>query len=251
MTQDTRGDHPVSRLDLELLALGKLPPEAAADIEARAAQDPELAARVARIREEIDDAAHDLPALRLPFEEEEEAAEGSFWTSWMRWTPFVLAGAMAAAMALLSINSGGPSEDPGRGEVRFRGALDLKVWRVHEGQAQEEDGLIEAAAGDRIQYEVASDTKAWLSVFNVQDDGQLSTYLAPTELSPLTPKKAAVLLDDYKGSERIFFVLDEQPVTEDAAAAALEKAWDAPLAELDALPGLKGAQQRSVLVVKP
>ncbi|MCB9744002.1 MAG: hypothetical protein H6740_15485 [Alphaproteobacteria bacterium] len=249
MTDNTHAEEPVSRLDLELLALKRLPDERAAEIERWAQADPELAARVARVRQEIDDAAHDLPALRLPMEEE-EATGLAVWMDRLRWTRFLLMGAAVIAAFVIAEKADGPTEDPVTQGQRFRGALDLQLWRVHDGDPIEEDALIEAAAGDRVQYEVSSDVEGWLSIYNIQDNGEVSVYMEPRLITPLQPVKAAVILDDYAGSERIFFFMSETPVELVDVESAKQKAWKEPLAELDQLP-LRRAAQKSVMVVKP
>ena len=59
---------------------------------------------------------------------------------------------------------------------------------------------------------------------------------------------SAAILDDYERSERVYVLMSEQPIALDEVRAALG-ATTKPLAELDALPGVR-AVQRSVMVVR-
>lgn len=228
----------LTRLELERYALGDLAPERAQQIDALAARDPALQARLERIVGHVRDAGQDLPPLDLPA----DAPERSRWRVW--------GPALAAALALVAVVPvAGTLLKPDPAPQTFRGGVDVQVWRVRAGAAEPQSGLIQAQAGDRIQLEVQSDVAGWLSVYNVQDDGQVQTYLAPMELAPLQVGKAAVVLDDYTGAERIFVLVSADPIDQTQVLGAVQSAWDQPLTELDTLPGLD-ASQRSLLVLK-
>ena len=55
----------VSRLDLELLALGQLPPDRAAVIRTAALEDEDLARRITSVERAIERASEDMPSLVL------------------------------------------------------------------------------------------------------------------------------------------------------------------------------------------
>ena len=57
------------------------------------------------------------------------------------------------------------------------------------------------------------------------------------------------MLDDYAGSERIFFFVDREPIEDDQIRGAVQRAYRSPLADLDTLPGAT-TWQRSVLILK-
>ncbi len=221
---------PVTRLELEQLALGELPVERVRAIESAAAGDPELASRIGCVRTEIDAAARDLPPLRLP----------SPAPAWARWPPLVVAGLALAAALLLWLRPG-PSET-------FRGGFDLKVERLRNGRVAEVGLVIDVREGDRIQYVVTPQRDGTLGVFDLQDDGELFTWLAPREVAAFERVTGAAELDDYTGSERMFVVFHPDGFTTAELEEALERVWRTPLLALDALP--IDADQRSVVLLR-
>ncbi len=229
----------VSRLELELWALGKLPLDRVEELERQCALDEELEARRLAVRTQVQDAATDLPALDLP----EEAS------SWWRWLVPAL-GVAAAAAAAITLSVDTTPDAPDTPDVVFRGSFDLELTRVRLGSAERQGALIDVQPGDRLQWSITPAQAGWVSVFDVQDDGELQAWVAPTEASASTPVEGAVLLDDYAGSERVFFVVSDRPVDASEAELALAEVWKQPLADLDELPGLD-ATQRSVLLVRP
>jgi hypothetical protein len=133
--------------------------------------------------------------------------------------------------------------------VTWRGDLDLQIWRVHMGQAVEQGAVIDAQAGDRLQWTIETNEAGWFAVYDVQEDGEVNVFTEPMELSAHSLIEGAVLLDDYAGSERLFFVLTDQPLRVVDVEIAVEEAWRSPIQDVDALP-LDALTQRSVLVLK-
>lgn len=242
-------NEPISRLELEHWALGTLDEQRSAQLNTARQSDPELDARMLHIQEQIALASTEMPQLVLPADAPE--AEGSGWLRWLlRPQGMAAAGLLAAALVLIAVRptllDSGP-EDPG---VRYRGlAPELNVYRVRDGEASEQGVLIKAQAGDRIQYDIVAPRESYLSIYNVQDNGELQVYLPAQPVQAGQSVSSAVLLDDYAGTERIFFILGEEPIDELAVTGAVQRAYRQPLADLDALPGLPAAQ-RSVLIVK-
>lgn len=234
---------PVSRLDLERFVLGRLDAPARAALTLRIAQDPELEARVDRLRAELDAAAIDLPPLVLPTDDRPVLAVVSSPPRSTRHRWAVLGGGLAAAagVALVLLPGGGPDE-------RFRGSFELEVQHVRAGAATPVGLLVEARAGDTLQYTVTSATDGWWMVADIQDDGEVSMWTPPRRVQAGVPATAAVQLDGYTGSERAYFIVSEAPMELDRVRAA-HAAARSPLAELDTLPGLPGTH-RSVLVVR-
>jgi len=239
----------VSRLTLERWALGDLPDGERASLEAELAQDAELAAHAQRVKASVLAAANDLPAAPTWAGADDGAPAGGVVIEGP-WGARRIGLFVAAAAALLALGLGlrpPPASPP---DVAFRGALDLQVQLVRGGNASEQGMLITAQAGDRLQYRVTPGQAGWISVFDLQDDGVLSTWTAPREVYAKQTVEGAVVLDDYAGSERVFFVFAAEPIDEAAAKVALESAFDTPLATLEGLPGLAGTTQRSLLLVK-
>ncbi len=236
-----------SRLTLEKWALGELPPEDVAQLEARIASDEEFAAWAARVKGEVTEAAKDLPQLQLPAEVESRGWLPDLRGLLLRPAPAAGLGLMVLLVALWLYPWSAP-EDVG---TAWRGSLDLQIHLVHDGRASEQGALVRARAGDRLQFRVAAPQAGFLSVWDLQDDGQLSPWLEQTPVAAKVAEEGAVLLDDYAGSERIFFVWSEQALADDAVKLSVEKAYDVPIVDLETLPGLgDGVVQRSILLMK-
>ncbi len=246
----------ITRLELERWSLGRLGPERAAALERLGRQDPGLQARMQRVRIEIERARRDLPPLVLPARAEE--ASLGLWQRLLSWRPpprpQAVLGLCAAATALalllvLPERFSGPAGDEGPRKEVFRGALDLQLHRVRLGSALSQGSQVQARQDDRLQYVVTAPAAGWLQIVNLQDDGQLQQYLASRPVAAHEAVPSAVLLDDYTGSERIFFLFSHEPIPDERIREAAASAG--PLAELDQLPGLgPDVTQRSVLVIK-
>lgn len=230
---------PVSRLDLERHVLGVLSPQEREALEARATADPALQARLERVGREVADAAEGLPDLELP-------VDAPSRSRWFTWAPMLLVALGLVVVLPVAVRALPPTPPV----QTFRGGMDLQIWQIRDGAPQAQGALVQGKAGDHIQLEVQTDRQAWLSVYNVQDDGTVQTYLAPETLHPLTIGRSAVVLDDYAGSERIFVLLSESPINELQVQDAVQNAWATPLADMDTLSGLPTRTQRSILVLK-
>jgi len=225
----------VTRLELEHLALGTLDDARRAELEAAAAGDPELAQRVAAVKASVA-AASDLPVLNLPPD------TAPWWSRLLRPAPLGVA-VMVAALALLAVR-------PDVIDMRSRGGgLELSVHQVRLGEAVLQGAVIYGKEGDHLQYELVSPISGHVAVFDLQDDGTLSPFMESRAVDAGEVVTAGVVLDDYAGSERIYFLVDPEPLTHARVSGAVQRAWDEPLAELDTLPGA-ASHQRSVLVLR-
>ena len=236
----------ISRLTLEQWALGMLEPNRCDALEQAGQQDPDLAARMVRVRAEVQSAAVDLPGLTLPADEPEKAG----WLDWLLKPQWAL-GLAVAALALVMlvpqvIDRESGTNDP---SVVYRGDFELHVFRVRLGEAAEQGALIEAMSGDRIQYNITAQQDGYLAIYNLQDNGKLQVYLPSRPVKAHQSVREAVVLDDYTGSERIFFFVDQDPIGEEQIQGAVQRAFRSPLADLDTLPGATSSQ-RSVLILK-
>lgn len=247
---------PISRLDLERFVLGRLDDAATAEIEGRSNADPELQARIDRLRSDITAAAEDLPVFQIPTSDAPALGVVSTPTPEPSATPSasprrrslpmpaIIGGAFAAAAGiLLAVQPSSPS-----GEV-FRGDFDLAVERVRAGSGTSVGLVVEARAGDKLQYTVTPDADGWWMVANIQDDGEVALWTPPRRATAGTPDQAAVQLDGYTGAERAYFILSDAPMELDVVREAYAQAYRKPLADLDTLPDLP-ARQRSILIVR-
>lgn len=241
-------DETITRLTLEQWALGMLEPDRTRVLEQRRHGDPELAARMDRVRAEVESAAIELPQLVLPADEPEAAG----WLGWLRrpqWAVGLAAAAAALIFLLPQALPEGTAPVPDDGAIAYRGDFELRVFRVRLGEAAEQGALIDALPGDRIQYDITAQQDGYLAIYNLQDDGQLQVYLPSQPISAQRSVSEAVVLDDYAGSERIFFFIDQEPILEEQIRGAVQRAYRSPLADLDTLPGATSGQ-RSVLILK-
>jgi hypothetical protein len=227
---------PVSRLLLEQWALGLLPPDQAQELEVLADIDPDLRQRAERIRSDIGAAQLGLPKLALP------DAAPSWWSR--MWLPVGMSLAVPVAVFIAFPTLFAPDNT-----VVFRGALDLEIVRVRQGDAVPQTALIQAREGDRLQYAAIAPVDGFLYVFDVQDNGEVSQWQM-AEVRAMERVEGAAILDDYPGGERVFFVLSEEPLDAGVFEDAVHDVWQAPLVDLDTVPGLPASTQRSVLLVK-
>lgn len=245
---------PISRLSLERLALGDLPADEASALEARIAADADLAARAARIRADITRSSEAMPPLDLDRAANvlrtagmEELRRDWFFRQWERgrlW-PMLLAVGAAATLAVVFLQ---PAPAPEVPVEQFRGSFDLEVFLIRDGAATPQGALITARAGDRIQWTVTPGSAGVFQVFDVQDDGVVSAFGRPRDVHPMQSFDGAMLLDDYAGAERLYFVLSDEPIGTNAVRAIVERKYNTPIADLDPMPGLQDATQRSVLI---
>lgn len=240
----------ITRLELEQWALGMLDPERTAALNRARQADPDLDQRMQRIKVEVDDASENMPMLRLPVEE--DAPEP--WWAWLFKPSALVVAGLTAAIALIVIVPNlnpDPAVDPGD---RIRGMqpiapIEVTVHRIRNGATAEAGATIRAREGDRIQYAVSMPASGYFAVYNLQDNGDLQPYMASRPVRAKEEVASAVILDDYPGSERIFFLFSLREITPEAVAGAVQREYRTPLADLDELPKL-AEQQRSVFITK-
>jgi len=243
-TEDT-----LSRLTLERFVLGRLDATERAEVEGRVAEDPELETQLARIQREISEAEEDLPPLDPGIFQQPEAPTLTAVPPppARRWRWAGLGAAVLAAGAALAVIP----QLSGSGET-FRGAFDLDVQHIRAGSVASVGVMVQARAGDRIQYTVTAPQDGWLMVADLQDDGELSWWAPPRRVTAHQAIEGAVILDDYGGgSERAYFLIGQRPLELDALRTAYADAHAdmQPLVDLDVLPGID-ADQRSILIVR-
>ena len=241
-----------SRLDLELYALDELPDEQAEALAAAIGADPKLAAWAARVRDEVDEAADNLPTVP---HEQDQLDDGLF--AWLG-IRFGSAGAMVYAAAILFTTGGiisfWPHADPpppevaATGPAASRGTFDLQLQRSRAGAVVDLGAVARVQAGDRLQFTVTAPHAGVLTVVDVQEDGAVDLFGEAQPLAAMQPWTGATLLGDSSGAERLFFIVGARALDRTAAEAAVREARGKPLATLDRLPLGDGFGQRSVLV---
>lgn len=247
--------HP-DRMDLDLLAVGDLAEDRRTAVDDHLEDCAPCRERLWRIRQDLAMARRAIPD-RAPVEAFRERRDRER----PRVAPWVVAAAgwAAAACAVLAWAPwSGPAVveeiDVVSSAVRTRGAFAVTVLRGRGDSVQRLGTVAVCRAGDRLQFEPDVPREGFLQILNVQDDGNVQTYL------PSTPAAAAgdalefsVQLDDYAGRERIFFVYSDAPIDPDVLArGAADSLLLRPIEELDEVPLPQGtqAQQRSLLIYK-
>ncbi|MCK6530736.1 DUF4384 domain-containing protein [Myxococcota bacterium] len=255
-------DPPFSALTLARLRAGDLPPGRRDAVEAALASSPAL--RDLAAREEAAEAAFvaEWPwervaedvlvrAARLPDADRDpvmavlargERRIGSR-LSWRMALAAALAAAVAVVVALLPPGGGPlPGEDPG---VRLKGRGGLSAFVLDEGEAIAIAPGTPLAAGDRIQFRLAT-SRSYVALLGVDGTGTVSRYLpvGGEESVPVVPGGSrplpdSLVLDDAPGPEVFLaFCSDEALAVED-----LERAVH------DALDARGGAGSRGAAAV--
>ena len=246
---------PISRLDLERFVLGRLDDAATAEIEGRSNADPELQARIDRLRSDITAAAEDLPVFQIPTSDapalgvvstpapEPSATPSASPRRRSLPMPAIIGGAFAAAAGiLLAVQPTYPS-----GEV-FRGDFDLAVERVRAGSGTSVGLVVEARAGDKLQYTVTPDADGWWMVANIRR--RRSRPVDPTPPGHgWNPRPGCRAARRLHGRRAGLLHLSDSPMELDVVREAYAQAYRKPLADLDTLPDLP-ARQRSILIVR-
>lgn len=260
----------VSRLHLERYLAGDLDEDAARSLESAVADDAALARRLERLREDLAAVDDAVPAMVPPWElDDDEDLAGAVdgpasdslaetlsdpapanTASWVRWLPAGGVAALAAVAAVLLVVFLVPSPTVDDG-TRFRGGgIEVVTHLVHEGEAQTVGALVPVVEGDRLQMDVEADAAGHLHVFDLQDDGALSVWQEARPVAAHEVVTVAAILDDHPGSERVYVVLSETPLTRETVLRHLTNAPAQPLAARETLPGLGDATQRSILLVR-
>jgi len=244
-------------MDLELLAIGDLPDDHERRINEHLADCTPCRERLWRIRQEQSRAQRAIPQ-QAPVEafRAREQRERSRAVPWL-----AAAGGWAAAACLLWLWAPWTSE-PSFTEpeaaieagTRTKGTFAVQVIRGRGSDVERLGPVAVCRPGDRLQFEPELPDHGFLSIVNVQDDGQVQPYLPPTPVSAAKDRlNFSVELDDFHGRERIFFVWSPEPVDSVLIQAGIRDTLLArPLEEIDdlPLPATLGADQRSVLIYK-
>ncbi len=247
--------HP-DRMDLDLLAVGDLADDRRDEVDDHLEDCAPCRERLWRIRQDLAMARRAIPD-RAPVEAFRERRDRERPSV----APWVVAAAGWAAAAC-AVFAWAPWSGPAAVEeadvvstaVRTRGAFAVTVLRGRGDSVERLGTVAVCRAGDRLQFEPDVPAEGYLQILNVQDDGNVQTYL------PSTPADAAragldfaVQLDEYAGRERIFFVYSDAPIAPDLLArGATDSLMLRPIEELDEVPLPPGtdAQQRSLLIYK-
>jgi hypothetical protein len=148
--------------------------------------------------------------------------------------PLSVAGALVAALLLLSVIPRGAPPVPSRGGVRTKGASIVEV-AVRRGNRSllYEDGL-ELLAGDVLAFRYTT-RRRHLLLLSVEGSGKVNAYLTdPSRRQSMQIRPGhnvrlglGVELDDYVGPERVIALLSDEPLDVEAVRQAVQQRFRA------------------------
>lgn len=245
--------HP-DTLTLHRLAVGELDGDHRAGVDSHLAECAACREQLSRIRQELDAARAAIPA-RAPLAayRRREALQRR------RPIPWVAAAAGWAIAACLMLawapwNDAGDSSGGTQSVTRTRGTMAVSVQRARGPSVDRIGPVAVCRRGDRLQFGPDLPAHGYFQIINLQDDGRSQVYLPPTPAGRSEgPLDFSIELDDYPGTERVFFVWTAEPVDsnelESRAAGALQLRPIEELAEIPLPRGFEGEQQ-SLLIYK-
>lgn len=242
---------------LRRLVADDLPAQERVAVQRAVAANPELATRLAAIRE-----ADDAFMAARPFEavkaelfaraasrpSQEAAAPGVFARLFSRralmWSLAAAVTALALGLLVPEADQGARTDvtDPGGAANRLKGAAPMEAWLDVEGHPQRVESGAELSAGDRLQFKITT-ARTRLALLGVDGTGTVSRYVpvggdlsAPFVPGNARPLSDALVLDDAPGPEVFVAFLSDEPLLVEDLERALHDLLDAggPAAVRDA-----------------
>jgi hypothetical protein len=234
----------LSDLRLDQWSHGELTAEEAAAAERHIAQCARCQARRAQLVEQAQQFARRRPQLEVLLSRTEDTARSDVRARWRRWSAL---GALAAAAALLlvigrdlgtfRVHTGTSPDARARTDAATRRKGGARLgFHVRRGSAVFEGQPGEVVhPGDALRFTVSSPSPTHVTVLSVDGAGIISVY-HPQTPSPdrtvsgsLEPLSTAVELDEALGTETIYGVFCERPVSPTEVRAALARDPEHPL----------------------
>ncbi|MFP4164088.1 MAG: anti-sigma factor family protein [Chitinispirillaceae bacterium] len=231
------------RNELERYFVGELDEEHAARIRKHAQSCPECS----RYLENLE--AERIRFLNLhPFEEfagkEEAASRKGVSISWIPKSLHAPAAVVAfvmlfAPIALITYNLATPGSS-----YRYKGNSSLTFHYKRDGLVHKGVPSDTFQQGDQLQIQYSSESKQFVSLFSVDNQGAVSFY-HPDQLSPFCSMPtdtgnslsypASILLDETEGEELIVVLLSETPVKTDEVIAWVRRSAQKSFSDLSKL----------------
>lgn len=239
--------HPSARA-LEERAFAPEGAPRAAEVEAHVHACASCQARVAELREERARFLQARPARPFAARVLERTRRPSGWERYRLW---VLGAVPAMAVVALALWGVLPHSDSRTGTppVNYKGAspVRLEVLVSREGQpATLLPGATPLRQGDVLRFRVTVPEKGYVFIANLDDAGHFTRYFpaAAARSEPLGPGEhllpGSVVLDDWRGEERITLLFSPEPLEERAVETALRRAFEGARGLQFEEPGLPG-----------
>lgn len=158
--------------------------------------------------------------------DERRAARRSRWLP--RWVGLAVLPAAAALVLVLSTRQ---MVTPPDSSNRTKGALVMEVFCKRGDSVFAVNEGADFFPGDRLRFAYTKDQPGFLTVFSVDDTGQISPYYRDAVLGSVQVGAGAkvmlpesVELDSHRGWERIFALWSPRPVDDDAIRRAVSGA---------------------------
>jgi hypothetical protein len=254
MSQDR---HTVPDWELVMYRLGELQPARAQRIEARLADEPKLAARLAALEGNEAELMERLPPRVLATRVAEGAPPAPHRRRWL-WAAIP---ALAAVLTLLLVLPPAPTSQHGAelAGVREKGVAPyLRVFRQVPGGLEELGDADALGPGERLQISYAALGRPHGAVLSIDGRGSVTLHLpldgdSSAELHPegSVDLPASYQLDDAPGFERFVLLTARRPFAlEPVLEAAHALAADPASARVEPLPLPRHLEQADFVIAK-
>jgi len=253
--------NPISDLVLERYALGEHSPAQAAQVERQLAVDPELARRLAALRDSDRELLGEYPPEKMVERIRRRADARPAGGAW-RLPLMLTVPSLAAAAALMLLVRAGPAPIAGgvgpleAGE-RIKGDARLLAFLVRDGEATPLADQSQVASGAVVQLHYVAAGRPFGAIVSIDGEGGATLHwpeqrVAEARLEPRgqTSLPHAFQLDDAPGFERFFFVTSREPIPADAILEAARAAAGRPDADRAPLELPAAWEQSSLLLRK-
>ena len=242
--------HPAA-LALEQLAFAPEGAPRAPEVEAHVRACGSCQSRVAALREERARFLQARPARAFTDRILEQGRQPSWWERHWLWLIGTVPVLAAAAVVLLVALPGEVRQGGGTGldSPRYKGAsaVRLEVLVSRDGQPATLFPASEPLRqGDVLRFRVTIPEKGYAFIANLDDAGRFTRYFPPvgSRSAPLESGEhllpGSIVLDGWRGEERITLLFSPRPLEEREVEAALRRAFEEARGLRFEEPGLPG-----------
>ncbi|WNG54858.1 DUF4384 domain-containing protein [Archangium gephyra] len=236
LRESREAGHPAARV-LETLAFAPEGTPRPADVEEHVRACAGCQARVAALREERARFLQARPARAFAARIEEQARRVPWWRRPV-WAFGALPAAVAVALVLLVVVPRGVPRGGETGDgfpVKLKGAPGVRLEVLVSREGQPAVPFPEGAPllpGDTLRFRVAVPERGYVFIANQDGEGRFTRYFpaSGSRSVPLEPGEhllpGGVVLDDWRGEERITVLFSPEPLEERDVEASLRRAFE-------------------------